>query len=406
MDFSKFRTTGDLSDITVIIEGEEFKLHKFPLYAKSDFFCKLAKNTSNESGRVELTDFPGGRAVFGLVADFCYNMKIETTKENIVALRCAAELLQMSGTANLIEISDKFIQDTITSAKMSRSGNIVASMIKSCASMGSLAEPCGIVASCTDALVECWLKPATKFSSPTSVKKHEEDKSIKSLIAIPFDWFLKLFTTARDRRVRHSHLAELMIQYISHIIEQDETCQQKGKDKPGCDKESLESPRYKTVKSALDTGHVIDSIVLEIPEDALYDDSVTMDWITKILRVATNHGCACRRLLVKAAGEMMNRLSAEDLCIVSPSLLHDIVLETCSENNQTEKASNIVNTYMSEMVRKGVLTAETYKLLSTALPSDARTNQDHMYKILEYVLSSGEHYKPSSVSYIHFHKIF
>jgi hypothetical protein len=31
MDFSKFRTTGDLSDITVIVEGEEFKLHKFPL---------------------------------------------------------------------------------------------------------------------------------------------------------------------------------------------------------------------------------------------------------------------------------------------------------------------------------------------------------------------------------------
>lgn len=391
MDFSKFRTTGDLSDITVIIEGEEFKLHKFPLYAKSDFFCKLAKNTSNESGRVEITDFPGGRAVFGLVADFCYNMKIDTTKDNIVALRCAAELLQMSGTANLIEISDKFIQDTITTAKMSRSGNIVASMIKSCVSMSSLAEPCGIIALCTDALVECWLKPATKFSSPTSVKKQEEDKSIKSLLAIPFDWFLKVFTTARDRRVRHSHLAELMIQYISHIIEQDETSQQKEKDKPSCDKESLKSPRYKTVKSALDTGHVIDSIVLEIPEDALYDDSVTMDWITKVLRVATNHGCACRRQLVKAAGEMMNRLSAEDLCIVSPSLLHDIVLETCSENNQAEKASNIVNTYMSEMVRKGVLTAETYKLLSTALPSDAKTNQDHMYKILEYVLSSGEH---------------
>ncbi|VDI28279.1 Hypothetical predicted protein [Mytilus galloprovincialis] len=389
MDFSKFRTTGELSDITVIVEGNDFKLHKFPLYAKSEFFCKLAKNTPSESGRVELTDFPGGDEVFGLVADFCYNMKIETTKDNIVPLRCAAELLQMTGSANLIEVSDKFIQDTITSAKMSRSSSVVASMLRSCVSMSSLAESCGIVSSCSDALVECWLKPPTKFSSPTNSKKQGGDKSIKSLLLIPFDWFLKLFTSARDRGVRHSHLAELMTQFISNIIEQEEK-EEKNNNKTESLTSTL-SPRdsgSNVGKSKLDIGHIIDSIVLEIPEDALYDDAVTMDWITKVLRIATGHGCACRRLLVKAAGEMLNRLSAEDLCIVSPSLLHDIVLETCNENGQTEKASNIVDTYMSEMVRKGVLTAETYKLLATALPSDAKTNQDHMYTILEYVLSS------------------
>lgn len=391
MDFSKFRTSGELSDMTVIVEGKEFKLHKFPLYAKSDFFCKLAKNTCSDSGRVELTDFPGGDEVFGLIADFCYNMKIDTTKDNIVSLRCAAELLQMSGTANLIEVSDKFIQDTITSAKMSRSSSTVAAMIRSCVSMSSLAESCGIVASCTDALVECWLKPASKFSSPTNLKKQGGDKSIKSLLSIPFDWFLKVFTSARDRGVRHSHLAELMTQYISNCIEQEDVRPQTEKGGNDAETESSESPRSpknKNGKTKVGLGHVIDSIILEIPEDALYDDSVTMDWVTKVLRIATLHGCACRRLLVKAAGEMLNRLSAEDLCIVSPSLLHDIVIETCSENSQVEKASNIVDTYMSEMVRKGVLTAETYKLLATALPPDSRTNQDHMYTILEYVLSS------------------
>lgn len=391
MDFSKFRTTGDLSDITVIVEGNEFKLHKFPLFAKSEFFCKLAKNTPSESGRVELSEFPGGDEIFGLVADFCYNMKIETTKENIVPLRCAAELLQMTGAANLIEVSDKFIQDTITSAKMSRSSSAVASMIRSCVSMSSLAESCGIVSSCTDALVECWLKPPTKFSSPTNVKKQGGDKSIKSLLVVPFDWFMKIFKAARDRGVRHSHLAELMTQYISNVIEQDETGM--SNNSKGAQPSSKASPRdsgSKVVKKKVDIGHVIDSIVMEIPEDALYDDAVTMDWITKVLRIATGHGCACRRLLVKAAGEMLNRLSAEDLCIVSPSLLHDIVLETCNENGQAEKASNIVDTYMSEMVRKGVLTAETYKLLASALPSGAKTNQDHMYSILEYVLSSGK----------------
>ena len=34
MDFSNFRNTGELSDTTVVVEGMEFKLHKFPLYIK------------------------------------------------------------------------------------------------------------------------------------------------------------------------------------------------------------------------------------------------------------------------------------------------------------------------------------------------------------------------------------
>ncbi|KAK3094645.1 hypothetical protein FSP39_004397 [Pinctada imbricata] len=43
---------------------------------------------------------------------------------------------------------------------------------------------------------------------------------------------------------------------------------------------------------------------------------------------------------------------------------------------------------MSEMVRKGVLTAETYRLLATVIPKDARSNHDQMYNILEYVLTA------------------
>ena len=44
MDFSKFRASGDLSDLVVVVEGQEFQLHRFPLYAKSDYFCGLARD--------------------------------------------------------------------------------------------------------------------------------------------------------------------------------------------------------------------------------------------------------------------------------------------------------------------------------------------------------------------------
>ena len=59
---------------------------------------------------MELTDFPGGQAVFSLVADFCYNMAPQVNKDNVVELRCAAQLLQMSGPGNLSDAADKFLQ--------------------------------------------------------------------------------------------------------------------------------------------------------------------------------------------------------------------------------------------------------------------------------------------------------
>ena len=60
--------------------------------------------------RVLLDDFPGGQAVFSLVADFCYNMAPTVSKENVVQVRCAAHKLKMEGSGNLADAADKFLQ--------------------------------------------------------------------------------------------------------------------------------------------------------------------------------------------------------------------------------------------------------------------------------------------------------
>lgn len=59
---------------------------------------------------MELSDFPGGQEAFSLVADFCYNMPLNICKTNAVQLRCAAQLLQMFGPGNLVEVADKVLQ--------------------------------------------------------------------------------------------------------------------------------------------------------------------------------------------------------------------------------------------------------------------------------------------------------
>ena len=110
----------------------------------------------------------------------------------------------------------------------------------------------------------------------------------------------------------------------------------------------------------------------------------------QVLRIATLKGCSCRRFLVKIAADMLTRLPAEDLCLVSPSILHDIVLEAKADDSQAERACNLVDTYLSEMAKKGVLTAETFRLLASATPADVRRSHDNLYEVLEYVLQAGE----------------
>ncbi|KAK3094974.1 hypothetical protein FSP39_008586 [Pinctada imbricata] len=336
MDFSKFRQTGDLSDLMVEVNGTTFKLHKFPLYARSEYFCKLARG--HDVGKIELSDFPGGPDTFSLVADFCYNMPVDMSKTNVVQIRCAAEFLKMGGAGNLIETSDKFLKDTITSSKMSRATPCIASLLLSCSTIGHLANECGVVGQCFDALIDCWLKPPTKFSSPTNIMKQmdrREDKTVVALLSLPLDWFVNMLVTAREKGVRVSLLAELATSYISIAVEREEADEKQARDKSADAGDtissatplsaSLNSNGGKSGKKPVDISTVLDNIILELPEESLFDDVVTIDWLTKVIRIATANCCQCRRVLVKSAGEMLTKLSAEDLCIISPSLLHDIV---------------------------------------------------------------------------------
>ncbi|XP_071090302.1 uncharacterized protein [Haliotis cracherodii] len=400
MNFSRFRETGDLSDLTVTVNGSTFKLHKFPLYTKSGYFNNLARGNMSDTQKVELTNFPGGHDIFSLVADFCYSMNYDLTKNNIVQVRSAAEYLQMNGEANLIEISEKFLQDTITSAKMSRSSAGIVTLLLYSATVGTLAERAGIVDQCIEALVDCWVKLPTRFSSPTS-KKPSEEKSEKvstSLYTLPVEWFVKILTLGNEKGVKLSELGEMAIRYVTISIEKDEADDSKSKsDSKGKSQEQDDSTKTNTLspkstdKSVIkvDISKVLDTILVVLPEEAYVVSEVTTEWVTKVLRIATARGCSCRELLVKIAGEMLNKLSPEDLCIISPSVLHDIVLESSrGDGDHAEKACKLVDTYMSEMARKGVLTAETFKLLASAAPSGGRVSHDKMYEVLEYILKT------------------
>lgn len=85
------------TDIAVIVGEVKFYLHKFPLLSKSNRLQRLVLKANEDStDEIYMLDFPGGPKTFETCAKFCYGMTVTLNAYNVVAVRCAAEYLEMT----------------------------------------------------------------------------------------------------------------------------------------------------------------------------------------------------------------------------------------------------------------------------------------------------------------------
>ncbi|MFQ6637373.1 hypothetical protein Gotur_013706 [Gossypium turneri] len=86
------------SNLIIQVKESRYMLHKFPLLSK----CMRLQRICSESPEtlqpqiIQLPDFPSGIEAFELCAKFYYGITITLSAYNIVAVRCAAEYLQMT----------------------------------------------------------------------------------------------------------------------------------------------------------------------------------------------------------------------------------------------------------------------------------------------------------------------
>ncbi|KAG0554487.1 hypothetical protein KC19_12G095400 [Ceratodon purpureus] len=170
-------TSGLQSDVVVEVEQMSFHLHKFPLVSRSRHLAKLVEEASKEdedSCLVRLENFPGGTHAFELAAKFCYGVKVEFTAYNIVALRCAAEFLEMTedlGVENLIERSEDFLQQVVLH---NWSDSIAA--LQSCTGFYPMAEELGLV----DRLIDSVCTKASMNDSSRGGWPMQDHRSLQS----------------------------------------------------------------------------------------------------------------------------------------------------------------------------------------------------------------------------------
>lgn len=119
------------------------------LVAKSNYIRKLImESKDSDVTRIDLSDIPGGPEMFEKAAKFCYGVNFEITVQNVAALHCAAEFLQMTDKYcdnNLAGRTQDFLSQVALS---SLSGAIV--VLKSCEILLPISRDLGIVRRCVD----------------------------------------------------------------------------------------------------------------------------------------------------------------------------------------------------------------------------------------------------------------
>lgn len=208
---------GELSDIKVIVDGEEFQLHRFPLYTRSDFFLKEFAKLGGQQ-LVTLDDFPGGAPIFTIIADFCYNISVNITMDNVVGLRCAASYMEMYGSGNLFERTGLLIEQIANDSRHGRNLEKLLTLISTIPEFDYYETTEQTMEICVAALVYHWNKYQYGTTSLYEVTTPEVQKIFFNM---EFEFFIKLMQACKDKLDNDDVLSVLVSEYILYILKND-----------------------------------------------------------------------------------------------------------------------------------------------------------------------------------------
>ena len=201
MNFENFRRTGELSDITIIVDKTEFKLHTFPLFTKSDYFKKaLASTTPPYIIRLD-NNFPGGAEIFNQLADYFYSISITIDHKNIVPLRSAACFIQCDTLGTVL---DKRFDEILAVARRKYDLGIPLVLLEQCTGeYQQWAKQAQIVDRCLECIVESLARGA-------GLQLTRSDREI--IVRLPLEWIIELIKLCP----KESQLA--ILPFVKHYI--------------------------------------------------------------------------------------------------------------------------------------------------------------------------------------------
>ncbi|GLJ04853.1 hypothetical protein SUGI_0004770 [Cryptomeria japonica] len=436
------------SDVVIEVKDAQFLLHKFPLLSKCGKLQKLAAEArQSKKDKLELFDFPSGPDVFEICAKFCYGITITLSALNIVAVRCAAEYLEMNEDVekgNLIFKLEVFLSSSIL-----RSWKDSIMTLKTTKAFMPCSEDLKLVSRCIDAIAYRASVSASKvdwsYTNTRSSPAKEEGTSHNSTTPIgngiqsrrshpaPKDWWVEdvaeleidlywrvMVAIKSTGRISHEVIGEALRVYAFHWL-------------PGMSKEITHSHSSDNADIAAKHGLLLETVVSLLPAEK---GSTSCSFLLKLLKAATILGASpsSKMELARRVGMQLEEASLNDLLIPSLSYanetLYDVDLvqtildhfimqnqslptsptrttqvyekrrtrstenidfvesrtSTAATNSAKFKVAKLIDAYLIEIARDANLPISKFVALSEAIPDFARPVHDDLYRAIDTYL--------------------
>ncbi|KAI5065228.1 hypothetical protein GOP47_0019923 [Adiantum capillus-veneris] len=335
------------SDLTVVLNGVSFRLHKFPLLSKCMKLKKYAAEVHDLSS-VELQGVPGGVETFELCAKFCYGITITLNAYNVVAVRCAAEHLEMTEAAdkgNLI-----FKVEVFLNACIFRGWRDAIIALQSTKGLLPWAEDLEVTSKCVDAISSKvlvdpvrvdWTFSYTRATSKSRSKSEIVESSPWNGIhtgqnqSVPADWwiediaeleidlFWRVFIAIKSQdRLPNTLLGEALqfytIKWLPGVSKEHHLTDPK--------KRSDQALRTDYVDSAVRHRQLLEKVVSLLPPGK---GCTSCSFLLKLLKAGMILGASntTRMELAKRAGLQLEEASVSDLLIPSLSYASDALYD-------------------------------------------------------------------------------
>ncbi|XP_050213172.1 BTB/POZ domain-containing protein At3g44820 [Mercurialis annua] len=419
-----FFKTGLPSDITVVVDGINFHLHKFPLVSKCGRIARICEKSVEKAFATALEEFPGGPDSFLIVVKFCYGMRLELTPRNIVNVFCAADYLEMTdeyGEANLLSKSESFLHKNIL-----RNWKDCILALQSSDPVLPRAEKLQIVSKCLDALSVMACTDPSLFGWPmmmygslqspggsilwngintgARIRSTESDWWFEDISYLSVYLFEKLIREMERRGIRPENLVGAIMHYSRKYL-------------PGLGRwQSGQGGKTRTVASFSMTPAAVDQrILLETIEKLLPEKKGKSfcRFLLGLLRVGLILGVSqtCKDSLERRIGMQLEMATLDGLLIPTYSdsdTLYDtdcmeriidhfmtsesritsfsppsLDLETSPSSEPLRKVAKVVDNYMAEVASDVNLKPRKIRSLAEALPDSSRPLHDGLYRALD-----------------------
>ncbi|PIN00982.1 hypothetical protein CDL12_26509 [Handroanthus impetiginosus] len=414
------------SDITLVVDGINFHLHKFPLISKCGKIANIVEEsqTTSEKTFKILEEFPGGADTFFMIVKFCYGGQIEFTPRNVVILYCAADYLDMTDDydeENLLPKAENFFHKHIL---CHWKDCILA--LRSCEPVIPRAEKLHIISRCLNALSVMASTDPSLFGWPmmmygsmqspggsilwnginTGAKIHsaESDWWFEDVSCLGVELFQRLVRTMEAKGIRPENLTRAIMYYCKKHL-------------PGLDRwqgrQRAISKRvitFSMMPGTIDQRVLLGTVVKLLPEKK---GKSFCRFLLGLLRVAlilgVNH--TCQDSLERKIGIQLELATLDSLLIPSYSdsdtLYNTDCIErmirhfACSEPNissispssfdletsplsrRLKRVGKLVDNYIAEVASDVNLKPEKIRSLAEALPETSRSLHDGLYRALD-----------------------